>query len=91
MVYEQGGPDEDSFLAVYYADEEPVAVLGWNQAKQFLRWRKTLEKLAAARTAAAGLAAAAAARDPRHRPPPEPFPASTTHSVHRFVPHTKGV
>ncbi|MEX5296015.1 FAD-dependent oxidoreductase [Kocuria sp. CPCC 205268] len=60
VVYEQGGPDEDSFLAVYYAGEEPVAVLGWNQAKQFLRWRKTLEKLAAARTAAAGLAAAAA-------------------------------
>ncbi|MEX5300410.1 FAD-dependent oxidoreductase [Kocuria sp. CPCC 205292] len=60
VVYEQGGPDEDSFLAVYYAGEEPVAVLGWNQAKQFLRWRKTLEKHAAARIAAAGLAAAAA-------------------------------
>jgi NADPH-dependent 2,4-dienoyl-CoA reductase/sulfur reductase-like enzyme len=61
VVYELGGPGEDSFLAVYYAGEDPVAVLGWNQPKQFLRWRKTLEKLAAARTAAAGLAAAAVA------------------------------
>ncbi|MFI7481656.1 NAD(P)/FAD-dependent oxidoreductase [Kocuria sp. M1R5S2] len=54
VVYEHGGPGEESFLAVYYAGEDPVAVLGWNQTKQFCRWRKTLEKLS---TAAVQLAA----------------------------------
>ena len=48
IVYEQGGPDEDSLLAVYYAGEQPVAVLAWNQTRLFCRWRKTLEKLATA-------------------------------------------
>lgn len=48
VVYEQGGPEEGAFLAVYYSGEEPVAVLAWNQTKLFCRWRKTLEKLAAA-------------------------------------------
>jgi NADPH-dependent 2,4-dienoyl-CoA reductase/sulfur reductase-like enzyme len=48
VVYEQGGPDESSFLAVYYAGDRPVAVLGWNQTRLFCRWRKALEKLATA-------------------------------------------
>ncbi|MGX5360319.1 oxidoreductase C-terminal domain-containing protein, partial [Kocuria sp. KH4] len=72
VVYEHGGPGEDSLLAVYYTGEEPVAVLGWNQIKLFGRWRKTLEKLAAAartpapphetaRSVAAAVAAAAPA------------------------------
>jgi NADPH-dependent 2,4-dienoyl-CoA reductase/sulfur reductase-like enzyme len=71
VVYEHGGPGEDSLLAVYYAGEEPVAVLGWNQVKLFGRWRKTLEKIAAAaRTpappheAAQSVAAAVAAASP---------------------------
>ncbi|PLC11370.1 pyridine nucleotide-disulfide oxidoreductase [Kocuria flava] len=60
IVYEQGGPGEDSLLAVYYAGDEPVAVLGWNQVRLFCRWRKTLEKLAAARAADAAAPAVAA-------------------------------
>lgn len=47
VAYEYGGPGEDSFLAVYYTGDHPVAVLAWNQTKLFCRWRKTLEKLAA--------------------------------------------
>lgn len=47
VAYEHGGPGEDSLLAVYYAGEQPVAVLAWNQTRLFCRWRKTLEKLAA--------------------------------------------
>ncbi|MFI7585421.1 NAD(P)/FAD-dependent oxidoreductase [Kocuria sp. M1N1S27] len=47
VAYEHGGPDEDSLLAVYYAGDDPVAVLAWNQTKMFCRWRKTLEKIAA--------------------------------------------
>jgi NADPH-dependent 2,4-dienoyl-CoA reductase/sulfur reductase-like enzyme len=46
VAYEHGGPGQDSLLAVYYAGEEPVAVLAWNQTKLFCRWRKTIEKLA---------------------------------------------
>ncbi|MEX5237939.1 NAD(P)/FAD-dependent oxidoreductase [Kocuria arenosa] len=72
VVYEHGGPGQDSLLAVYYAGEHPVAVLAWNQTKLFCRWRKTLEKLsaAAARTpapqseAAPAVAAAVAAAAP---------------------------
>jgi len=48
VAYEHGGPDQDSLLAVYYAGDEPVAVLAWNQTRLFCRWRKTLEKLAVA-------------------------------------------
>ncbi|TDL44768.1 NAD(P)/FAD-dependent oxidoreductase [Kocuria rosea] len=51
VAYEHGGPGQDSLLAVYYAGEHPVAVLAWNQTKLFCRWRKTLEKLAAAAVA----------------------------------------
>lgn len=51
VVYEQGGPDEQSFLAVYYRGDEPVAVLAWNQTRLFCRWRKTINKLAAAAAA----------------------------------------
>ncbi|GGG66710.1 pyridine nucleotide-disulfide oxidoreductase [Kocuria dechangensis] len=46
VVYEHGGPGEDSFLAVYYAADEPVAALGWNQSRLFCRWRKSLAKTA---------------------------------------------
>ena len=55
IVYEHGDPQAQSFLAVYYTGQDPVAVLAWNQTKLFCRWRKTLEKraTAAARTAAA--------------------------------------
>ena len=55
VVYEHGGPDQDSLLVVYYAGEQPVAVLAWNQTRLFCRWRKTLERIAA--TAAPPLAA----------------------------------
>lgn len=44
VVYEHGEPEEGNFLAVYYAGQNPVAVLGWNQPKLFTRWRKFLAK-----------------------------------------------
>jgi NADPH-dependent 2,4-dienoyl-CoA reductase/sulfur reductase-like enzyme len=48
VAYEHGGPGQDSLLAVYYAGDQPVGVLAWNQTKLFCRWRKTIEKLATA-------------------------------------------
>jgi NADPH-dependent 2,4-dienoyl-CoA reductase/sulfur reductase-like enzyme len=48
ISYEHGGEGQESFLAVYYAGEEPVAVLGWNQPRLFTRWRKSLAKTATA-------------------------------------------
>lgn len=43
---EHGTVAEHSFLAVYYAGTEPVAVLGVNQVRLFIRWRKTLNRRA---------------------------------------------
>ncbi|MEX5303919.1 NAD(P)/FAD-dependent oxidoreductase [Kocuria sabuli] len=72
VVYEHGGPGEDSLLAVYYSGDQPVGVLAWNQTKLFCRWRKTIEKLAATaapipapqHTTAPAAAAAVAAASP---------------------------
>lgn len=47
VVYEHGDPQQDSFLVVYYAGTEPVAVLARDQPRQFTRWRKHLNKLSA--------------------------------------------
>jgi NADPH-dependent 2,4-dienoyl-CoA reductase/sulfur reductase-like enzyme len=41
---EHGCLEENSFLAVYYAGADPVAVLGVNQVRQFTRWRKFLNR-----------------------------------------------
>jgi NADPH-dependent 2,4-dienoyl-CoA reductase/sulfur reductase-like enzyme len=55
IVYEHGGPEAESFLAVYYTGPDPVAVLAWNQTRLFCRWRKTLEKRATTAAQAAAL------------------------------------
>jgi NADPH-dependent 2,4-dienoyl-CoA reductase/sulfur reductase-like enzyme len=41
---EAGDPEEHSFLAVYYRDDVPVAVLGMNQPRLFTKWRRSLGK-----------------------------------------------
>ncbi|HKT01012.1 MAG TPA: FAD-dependent oxidoreductase, partial [Rugosimonospora sp.] len=40
---EDGAPEEGSFLAVYRRAGEPVAVLGVDRVRSFVRWRKQLE------------------------------------------------
>ncbi|MEV7649335.1 FAD-dependent oxidoreductase [Arthrobacter sp. NPDC089319] len=57
---EHGCLEDQSFLAVYYAGDEPVAVLGVNQVRQFTKWRKFLNREAEryADAAAGALAAA---------------------------------
>jgi NADPH-dependent 2,4-dienoyl-CoA reductase/sulfur reductase-like enzyme len=39
---EEGDPADRSFLAVYWRQQEPVAVLGMNQPRAFTRWRRRL-------------------------------------------------
>jgi NADPH-dependent 2,4-dienoyl-CoA reductase/sulfur reductase-like enzyme len=39
---EAGDPEKHSFLAVYYRDDVPVAVLGMNQPRLFTKWRRGL-------------------------------------------------
>ncbi len=46
VTVEEGAPEDRSFLAVYRRAGHPVAVLGMNQPRLFMRWRK---QLAAAR------------------------------------------
>lgn len=41
-----GDSDGNSFVAVYYAGDEPVAVLGMNQVRVFTKWRKHLHRSA---------------------------------------------
>lgn len=42
LVIEAGDPEQHSFLAVYYRDDVPVAVLGMNQPRLFTKWRRSL-------------------------------------------------
>ena len=42
ITFEEGGPDEGSFLAVYRRGNQPVAVLGVDQPRLFTRWRRQL-------------------------------------------------
>ena len=42
VTVEDGDPADRCFLAVYRRDEEPVGVLGMNQARAFTRWRRLL-------------------------------------------------
>jgi NADPH-dependent 2,4-dienoyl-CoA reductase/sulfur reductase-like enzyme len=46
LEIEAGDPEEHSFLAVYYRNDVPVAVLGMNQPKLFTKWRRSLGKSA---------------------------------------------
>lgn len=59
LEIEAGDPAEHSFLAVYYQDEIPVAVLGMNQPRLFTKWRRSIGK-PVAKPAPAGLASAVA-------------------------------
>jgi NADPH-dependent 2,4-dienoyl-CoA reductase/sulfur reductase-like enzyme len=49
VTVEEGAADEGSFLAVYRRAERPVAVLGVNRARPFMRWRRQLATEAAHR------------------------------------------
>ncbi|WP_426989228.1 NAD(P)/FAD-dependent oxidoreductase [Pseudarthrobacter sp. Y6] len=49
---EAGDPSTHSFVAVYYRDGRPVAVLGANQPRLFTRWRRQLNAARAAATQA---------------------------------------
>jgi Reductase C-terminal len=42
ITFEEGGPDEGSFLAVYRRGNQPIAVLGVDQPRLFTRWRRQL-------------------------------------------------
>jgi NADPH-dependent 2,4-dienoyl-CoA reductase/sulfur reductase-like enzyme len=42
ITFEEGGPDDASFLAVYRRSGQPVAVLGVDQPRMFTRWRRQL-------------------------------------------------
>lgn len=42
LEIEAGDPAEHSFLAVYYLDDVPVAVLGMNQPRLFTKWRRSI-------------------------------------------------
>jgi NADPH-dependent 2,4-dienoyl-CoA reductase/sulfur reductase-like enzyme len=50
---EAGDPAAHSFLAVYYRDREPVAVLGANQPRLFNKWKRQLNAARSAHTPAA--------------------------------------
>ncbi len=39
---EQGDPTTGPFLALYYRGDQPVAVLGVSQPREFTRWRKSI-------------------------------------------------
>jgi NADPH-dependent 2,4-dienoyl-CoA reductase/sulfur reductase-like enzyme len=56
VTVEEGTVDERNFLAVYRRSGRPVAVLGLNQPRLFMRWRKQLAAAGAAAEAAAGAA-----------------------------------
>jgi NADPH-dependent 2,4-dienoyl-CoA reductase/sulfur reductase-like enzyme len=47
VTVEEGAADDRSFLAVYRRAGEPVAVLGMDQPRLFMRWRKQLAQPAA--------------------------------------------
>ena len=53
VTVEEGAADDRSFLAVYRRAGEPVAVLGMNQPRLFMRWRKQLAQAAQAASVAA--------------------------------------
>ncbi|MFP1624231.1 NAD(P)/FAD-dependent oxidoreductase [Streptomyces sp. 5K101] len=47
VTVEEGAADDRSFLAVYRRAERPVAVLGVNRTRPFMRWRRQLSTVAA--------------------------------------------
>ncbi|XVX20132.1 NAD(P)/FAD-dependent oxidoreductase [Actinomycetota bacterium] len=51
VTYEVGGPDSDSFLAVYRVKGEPIGALGLSCPRDFTRFRRQFAKDAAARRA----------------------------------------
>jgi NADPH-dependent 2,4-dienoyl-CoA reductase/sulfur reductase-like enzyme len=46
LEIEAGDPDAHNFLAIYYRNDVPVAVLGMNQPRLFTKWRRSLAALA---------------------------------------------
>jgi len=62
VTIEEGDVESRSFLAVYRRDDCPVAVLGMNRSRSFVRWRRQLGR------AAAGVRAAAGASGQGHQP-----------------------
>ncbi|MEO5780718.1 MULTISPECIES: NAD(P)/FAD-dependent oxidoreductase [Arthrobacter] len=58
VAIEAGDPAAHSFLAVYYRDGEPVAVLGANQPRLFTKWRRQLNAVHKAAAAAEAVRAA---------------------------------
>lgn len=52
VTVEEGSADDRSLLAVYRRAGEPVAVLGMNQPRLFMRWRKQLAQASAQALAA---------------------------------------
>ncbi|WP_405727273.1 FAD-dependent oxidoreductase [Streptomyces sp. NBC_01537] len=57
VTVEEGSADDRSLLAVYRRAGEPVAVLGLNQPRLFMRWRKQLAQASAQASALASAAA----------------------------------
>jgi NADPH-dependent 2,4-dienoyl-CoA reductase/sulfur reductase-like enzyme len=57
---EAGDPAAHSFLAVYYRDGQPVAVLGANQPRLFTKWRRQLNAARADATRARAVQGVAA-------------------------------
>jgi NADPH-dependent 2,4-dienoyl-CoA reductase/sulfur reductase-like enzyme len=57
VTVEEGSADDRSLLAVYRRAGDPVAVLGMNQPRLFMRWRKQLAQASAQASALASAAA----------------------------------
>ena len=47
VEFEAGAPETHDILAVYYKASEPVAVLGMNQPRLFVKWRRAIAPAAA--------------------------------------------
>ncbi|APX02445.1 NAD(P)/FAD-dependent oxidoreductase [Arthrobacter sp. QXT-31] len=58
LEIEAGDPQEHNFLAIYYREDVPVAVLGMNQPRLFTKWRRSLAVPAPRADTPQGLAAA---------------------------------
>ena len=58
LEIEAGDPQEHNFLAIYYREDVPVAVLGMNQPRLFTKWRRSLAVPAPRADTTQGLAAA---------------------------------
>lgn len=48
IAIEEGSAEEESFLAVYWHQDQPIGVLGANRVRAFTRWRRTIARQALA-------------------------------------------